>query len=143
MDEEWLEETNTAIDENPDRISHGGSAAADSTPQAGTGVGRSSMSDPWTLPDPHGESSRWMIADPALVQRLNWIMGSGYECMQCSGFLSGKGSSGHFLHSSATPARVTNHYRQQNGRVYSPYLNVAWQLRDVKPEYGGFVLCAG
>ena len=29
MDEEWLEETNTAIDENPDRISHGGSAAAD------------------------------------------------------------------------------------------------------------------
>ena len=143
MDEEWLKVANAAIDENPDRISHGGSAAGDSTPLAGSGVGRSSLGNPWTLPDPHGEPFRRMIADPALVQRLNWIMGSGYECMQCSGFLSGKGSSGHFLHSPATPARVTNHYRQQNGRVYAEYLNVAWQLRDVKPEYGGFVCVPG
>ena len=72
-----------------------------------------------------------MIANPALVQRLNWIMGSGFECMMCNGFLSGKGSSGHFLHSPATPAKIANHYRQQNGRVYAEYLNVAWQLRDV------------
>ena len=99
MDEEWLAAANEAIDKNPDRISHGGSAAGDSTPLAGTGVGRSSMGNPWTLPAPYGEPFQRMIADPALVQRLNWIMGSGFECMMCSGFLSGKGSSGHSLHS--------------------------------------------
>ena len=84
-----------------------------------------------------------MIANPALVQRLNWVMGSGFECMMCNGFLFGKGSSGHSLHSPATPAKVTNHYRQQNGRVYAEYLNVAWQLRDVTPADGGFVCVPG
>ena len=143
MDEEWLAAANEAIDKNPDRISHGGSAAGDSTPLAGTGVGRSSMGDPWGLPAPYGEPFQRMIADPALVQRLNWIMGSGFECMMCNGFLSGKGSSGHSLHSPATPAKVTNHYRQQNGRVYAEYLNVAWQLRDVTPADGGFVCVPG
>jgi len=143
MDDAWLKAANEAIDSNPDRIHTGGSAAGDSTPLAGMGVGRSSMADPWTLPAPHGEPFRRMIADPALIQRLNWIMGSGFECMQCSGFLSAKGSSGHALHSPATPARVTNHYRQQNGRVYADYINVAWQLRDVRWEDGGFVCVPG
>ena len=36
-----------------------------------------------------------------------------------------------------------NHYRQQNGRVYSEYLNVAWQLRDVTLADGGFVCVPG
>lgn len=143
MDDDWLAAANAAIDANPDRIHTGGSAAGDSAPLAGTGVGRSSMSDPWTLPAPHGEPFQRMIADPALIQRVNWIMGSGFECMQCSGFLSAKGSSGHFLHAAGTPAYVTNHYRQQNGRVYSQYLNVAWQLRDVTLADGGFVCVPG
>ena len=38
---------------------------------------------------------------------------------------------------------MTNHYRQQNGRVYAEYLNVAWQLRDVTPADGGFVCVPG
>jgi ectoine hydroxylase-related dioxygenase (phytanoyl-CoA dioxygenase family) len=143
MDEEWLAAANEAIDANPDRISTGGSAAGDSTPLAGSGVGRSSMGDPWTLPGSYGEPFRRMIADPVLIQRLNWMMGSGFECMQCSGFLSAKGSSGHSLHAAGEPARVTNHYRQQNGRIYSAYLNVAWQLRDVTLEDGGFVCVPG
>ena len=143
MDAEWLAAANQAIDANPDRIGTGGSAAGDSRPLAGQGVGRSSMGDPWTLPSPHGEPFRRMIAHPALIQRISWIMGSGYECMQCSGFLSAKGSSGHTLHAAGCPAQVTNHYRQQNGRVYAEYLNVAWQLRDVGPEDGGFVCVPG
>ena len=90
MDADWLAEANQAIDANADRISTGGSAAGDSKPLAGTGVGRSSMGDPWKLPAPYGEPFQRMIAYPALIQRLNWIMGSGFECMLCSGFLSGK-----------------------------------------------------
>ncbi|NKB72468.1 MAG: hypothetical protein GKR89_35780 [Candidatus Latescibacteria bacterium] len=143
MDEKWLAAANEAIDANPDRISHGGSAAGDSGPLAGQGTVRSSMGDPWTLPKPHGEPFRRMIAHPALIQRLNWIMGSGFECMMCNGFLSARGSSGHTLHAGVHPARVTNHYRQQNGRVYAEYLNVAWQLRDVGPGDGGFVCVPG
>ncbi len=143
MDEDWLEAANQAIDSTPDRIHTGGSAAGDSKPLAGTGVGRSGMSDPWQLPAPYGEPFQRMIAHPALVQRLNWIMGSGFECMMCSGFLSGKGSSGHFLHANGTPAKVANHYRQQNGRAYSEFVNVAWQLRDVTRADGGFVCVPG
>lgn len=143
MDAAWLKAANAAIDANPERIHTGGSAAAESTPLGSKGVPRSSMADPWTLPAPHGEPFRRMIADPVLIQRLNWLMGSGFECMQCNGFLSAKGSSGHTLHSPAAPAKVTNHYRQQNGRVYADYLNVAWQLRDVRREDGGFVCVPG
>ena len=143
MDADWLTAANRAIDANADRISTGGSAAGDSKPLAGTGVGRSSMGDPWKLPAPYGEPFQRMVAHPALIQRLNWIMGSGFECMLCSGFLSGKGSSGHSLHAAGSPAVVSNHYRQQNGRVYSEYLNVAWQLRDVTLADGGFVCVPG
>ena len=60
-----------------------------------------------------------------------------------SALVSGKGSSGHFLHANGTPARPTNHYRQQNGRVYAEYLNVTWQLRDVNRGDGGFVCVPG
>lgn len=143
MDEEWLVAANEAIDANPDRISTGGTETSDSKPLSGAGVGRSSMGDPWMLPGQYGEPFQRMIADPALIQRLNWIMGSGFECMQCSGFLSAKGSSGHPLHAAGEPALVTNHYRQQNGRVYCEYLNVAWQLRDVTLADGGFVCVPG
>ena len=143
MDADWLAAANEAIDANPDQIHTGGSAADDSGPLAGTGVGRSGMGEPWKLPAPYGEPFQRMIANPALVQRLNWIMGSGFECMMCSGFLSGKGSSGHTLHASITPAKMTNHYRQQNGRVYCEYLNAAWQLRDVTRADGGFVCVPG
>ena len=111
MDADWLAAANEAIDANADRISTGGSAAGDSKPLAGTGVGRSSMGNPWQLPAPHGEPFQRMIAHPALIQRLNWIMGSGFECMMCSGFLSGKGSSGHALHANGFPPKVGNHYR--------------------------------
>ena len=143
MDADWLAAANEAIDTNADRISTGGSAAGDSKPLAGTGVGRSSMGNPWELPAPYGEPFQRMIAPPALIQRLNWIMGSGFECMMCNGFLSGKGSSGHSLHANGFPSRVSNHYRQQNGRVYSESLNVAWQLRDVTLADGGFVCVPG
>ena len=143
MDANWLEAANEAIEANADQVSTGGSAAGDSKPLAGTGVGRSSMGEPWKLPTPHGELFQRMIAHPALIQRLNWIMGSDFECMLCSVFLSGKGSSGHSLHAAGEPAKVTNHYRQQNGRVYSEYVNVAWQLRDVTLADGGFVCVPG
>ena len=52
MDADWLAAANEAIDANADRISTGGSAAGDSKPLAGTGVGRSSMGNPWELPAP-------------------------------------------------------------------------------------------
>ena len=144
MDAGWLAAANEAVDAhanpNPGK---GGSAAGHSKRLAGTGGHRSSLGNPWKLPAPHGEPFQRMIADPALVQRLNWMMGSGYEATLCTSFLFGKGSSGHLLHAGGGPPRVGAHYRQQNGRVYAEFLNVAWQLRDVTAADGGFVCIPG
>ena len=143
MDGDWLAAANQAIEANADQITTTGSAAGDSKPLAGTGTVRTQMVEPWKLPAPYGEPFQRMIADPALMQRLNWIMGSGFECMGSRAFLSGKGSSGHFLHGGGAPATVINHFRQQNGRIYSQYVNVAWQLRDVTRADGGFICVPG
>ena len=144
MDAEWLAAVNEAVDAhaNPSP-KKGGSAAGHSRRLAGTGGHRSSLGNPWKLPAPHGEPFQRMIAHPALVQRLNWMMGSGYEAMLCTSFLFGKGSSGHLLHAGGGPPRVSAHYRQRNGRVYAESLNVAWQLRDVTAADGGFVCVPG
>jgi hypothetical protein len=104
---------------------------------------RSSMRDLWNLLAPHCEPFRRMIAHPALIQRLNWMMGSGYGVTQCNAFLSEKGGSGLFRHSGSWDPRAANHYEVRNGRAYCEWVNVVWQLRDVTPEDGGFAVVPG
>ena len=101
------------------------------------------MPDPWELPEPYCEPFRRMIAHPALIRRLNWIMGSGFEVGQCSLFAHRKGGVGHYLHSGTAAPNVGNHYRLRNGRAYCEYVNVAWQLRDVTAADGGFCCIPG
>ena len=101
------------------------------------------MRDLRNLPAPHCEPFRRMIAHPALIQRLNWMMGSGYGVTQCNAFLSEKGGSGLFMHSGSWDSRAANHYEVRNGRAYCEWVNVVWQLRDVTPEDGGFAVVPG
>ena len=142
MDPDWLAAANEAIDSNADRISHGLSGAGGKSRRL-AGRHRDSMSDPWELPEPYCEPFRRMIAHPALIRRLNWIMGSGFECRQCSLFAHRKGGVGHYLHSGTAAPNVGNHYRLRNGRAYCEYVNVAWQLRDVTAADGGFCCIPG
>ena len=141
MDDDWLAAANEAVDACADQIHVGGSAAKGSPVLAGTGV--PSLSNLFELPKPHCDPFRKMIAHPAVIQRLNWMMGSGFRCRSWRAICSPKGTSGHGLHSFADPARPVNTYVLQNGRTYCDSINVAWQLRDVCEADGGFVCIPG
>lgn len=141
MDDAWLVAANEAIDACADQIVVGGSAAKGSKVLAGTGV--PSLRDLFELPKPYCDPFREMIAHPAVVHRLNWMMGSGFLCRNARAICSVKGTSGHGLHSFAEPARPKNTYVLQNGRAYCDSINVAWQLRDVCEADGGFVCIPG
>ena len=142
MDEEWLAAANEAVDLHADRINAGPSGAGGKSRRLAGSHG-ASMSNPWELPEPYCEPFRRMIAHPALIRRLNWIMGSGFECRQCSLFAHRKGGVGHYLHSGTAAPKAGNHYRLRNGRAYCEHLNVAWQLRDVTAADGGFCCIPG
>ena len=142
MDAAWVAAANAAIDANPDRIDTvESSGQKDSTRLWGTH--RSWLRNAWSLPPPHGEPFRRMIANPKLIKRLNWMMGSGYEATKCEVLCSGPGGAGHALHAGGTTQSETNHYTFRNGRCYSEYINVAWQLRDVRAADGGFCCIPG
>ena len=143
MDEAWLRAANAAIDAFPELISKEPTSSYGDSKSLKSEGHRSSMRDLWNLPAPHCEPFRRMIAHPALIQRLNWMMGSGYGVTQCNAFLSEKGGSGLFMHSGSWDPRAANHYEVRNGRAYCEWVNVVWQLRDVTPEDGGFAVVPG
>lgn len=141
MDAAWLDAANEAIDQCADRIGTGGDAGGDSRRLTGTGL--SSLGGLFELPKPYCEPFRKMIAHPAVVQRMNWMIGSGFKFGSARAICYVQGSSGHFLHGGAEPAKPTNNYALQNGRTACQTLNAAWQLRDVSEEDGGFVCVPG
>ena len=135
MDVDWLAAANEAIDFCEDRIEVGGDAAKGSQVLAGTGV--PSLRNLFELPEPHCQPFRRMLAHPAVVHRLNWMMGSGFVFRNARAICSVKGTSGHGLHSGSGNFRPAGSYVLQNGRTYAETINVAWQLRDVTVEDGG------
>ncbi len=141
MDEAWLEEANAAIDKFEDRIVVGEELARGSTSLAGTG--RPLLGGLLELPDPYNKPFRRMIANPAVEHRLNWIGTSGGRCGGPTAFCSVLGGSGHSLHSNNEPLYPPMGYVFQNGRSYDQAITVAFQLRDVEPDLGGFACVPG
>ena len=141
MDEEWLEEANAAIDKFEDRIVVGEELARGSQSLAGTG--RPLLGGLLELPDPYNKPFRRMIANPAVEHRLNWIGASGGRCGGPTAFCSVLGGSGHSLHSNNEPLYPPMGYVFQNGRSYDQAITVAFQLRDVEPDLGGFACVPG
>jgi ectoine hydroxylase-related dioxygenase (phytanoyl-CoA dioxygenase family) len=142
MDEAWLAAANAAIEACPqDGLSMGGDSARGSRRLAGTAT--ASVNGLFELPQPHCQPFRAMIAHPAVVQRLNWMMGSGFFFGSARAMNYAQGSAGLFLHGGSEPARSRNHYALQNGRTYCESVNVAWQLGDVNEADGGFVCIPG
>ena len=142
MDAAWLAAANEAIDANADWID---TISTEGEPDCVRlrGTHRSKLEDAWSLPQPHGEPFRRMIAHPEIIKRLNWMMGSGYEVTKCEVLCSKRGGAGVHLHASGVTPSETNHYTFRNGRCYSEYINVAWQLRDVTAADGGFCCIPG
>ena len=154
MDDDWIDAAVAGIDASLDRMVYrgvGDNLDGDVTladiPGAPTisGTGRPDLKDLFQLPAPHNAPFLKMLAHPAIIQRLNWIIGAGYRVTQNTALCHVKGSSGQMLHSgNANPTCIGKHYEMVNGRVHTRSgINVAWQLTDVGPDDGGFVVVPG
>ncbi len=141
MDESWVTAANEAIDRFSDRLEYENDATRGSKRLAGTPL--PSLHGLFDLPHPYCDPFREMIAHPAVIQRLNWMMGSGYYLRRARGIHYDRGTSGLFLHSTPEPATPRNRYALQNGRCYSEQVNATWQLCDVKAGDGGYVCIPG
>ncbi|MXZ00428.1 phytanoyl-CoA dioxygenase family protein, partial [Candidatus Poribacteria bacterium] len=141
MDEQWLAEANEAVDKFQDRIVVGSELAGGSVSQAGTG--RPLLPGLLDLPDPYNAPFRRMIAHPTVVQRLNWMGGSGYRMGGATVFCAVEGTSGHSLHDGNEPMSPSRGYDFKNGRSYAETVTITWQLRDVEPGLGGFACVPG
>ena len=141
MDGAWLEKANEAVDKFQDQVVVGAELARGSKSQAGTG--RPLLSGLLDLPDPYNEPFRKMIAHPAVVQRLNWMKGSGYRTGGATVFCAVEGTSGHALHDGNEPMSPSRGYVYKNGRSYAETVTITWQLRDVEPGLGGFAAVPG
>ncbi len=153
MDDDWIDAAVAGIDANLDRMVYRGVGERDGDvtladiPGAPTisGTGRPDLKDLFQLPAPHNAPFLKMLAHPAVIQRLNWMIGAGYRVTQNTALCHVKGSSGQMLHSgNANPTCIGKHYEMVNGRVHTKSgINVAWQLSDVGPDDGGFVVVPG
>ena len=141
MDEEWLGLANEAVDRFQDRVQVGSELSGGSKSQAGTG--RPLLSGLVDLPDPYNEPFRRMIAHPAIVQRLNWMGGSGFRTGGGTVFCAVEGTSGHSLHDGNEPMSPSRGYSFKNGRSFCETVTITWQLRDVEPGLGGFACVPG
>jgi ectoine hydroxylase-related dioxygenase (phytanoyl-CoA dioxygenase family) len=141
MEAEWLQAARVALDANCDRYSQGGSPSKASRRLKGTPL--TSLHGLFELPSPHCDPFRRMIADPAIILRLNWMMGGGFRVGPVRAMIYEPGSSGLRLHGGSEPANSRNNYRLQNGRAWCHSVNVAWQLGDVDDGDGGFVCVPG
>jgi hypothetical protein len=123
MDAVWLAAANAAIEANTERIHQGSAPHKGSRRLKGTPL--ASLTGLFELPQPHCEPFRAMIAHPTIVQRLNWMMGSGFRLGPVRAMCYAPGSSGLFLHGGGEPANSRNHYALQNGRTQCESVNVA------------------
>jgi hypothetical protein len=154
MDEDWIDAATAGIDANLDCMVYrgvgdklDGDVTLADIPGAPTisGTGRPDLRGLFELPAPHNAPFLRMLAHPAIVQRLNWMIGAGYRVTQNTALCHVKGSSGQMLHAgNANPTDIGKHYEMVNGRAHTRSgINVAWQLTDVGPDDGGFVIVPG
>lgn len=141
MSRDDIELANEAIDRFSDRIVVGDELSRGSKSLAGTG--RPLLGALMELPKPYCEPFRRMVGHPAITHRLTWMGGSGFRCGGPTAFLSAKGSTGHALHDSNEPLNPSRSYVFKNGRSYCEAVTVAWQLRDVNEDDGGFACVPG
>ena len=163
MDEAWLAAANRAIDaalEAQDSLPAGHPTAIedvpeqalrendwkwpeDTSPRLYGSINRPRIGGLYQLPEPHCEPFRRMIAHPAVVQRLNWLLGYGFrestEPMCC---VYPTGTTGGSLHGQSPGG-----YTLFNGRPLSDQVNVAWALHDEVAGFGddsgGFICVPG
>ena len=93
----------------------------------------------FTLPKPHCEPFRRLLAHPAVVSRLNIMCGRGFRFDHGPHYIGGvRGTAGLTMHGTGEPHRGYVAYHQQNGNSYCAGVTVSWSLSDAGPGDGGF-----
>ena len=104
---------------------------------------------PLQLPQPHREPFRRMLAHPAVLSRLEWMLGRGYRLWNPpTARETPIGGTGQQLHGGlgwsqrGVPADFHS-YHFAHGRSNCESVNVAWQLCDQGAGDGGFCVLPG
>lgn len=156
MTPDWVAEANAALDANMDKLA---GAHPDWTDKGDAwsprlrGKGHSGIGDLFTLPSPHCDVfRRGMIAHPAVVRCLNWMIGLRWCCdprnqPAASHWETGTAGiglhSGHSIETGVAQRRPEVDYRLENQRCFCESVNVSWQISPCRPEDGGFVCIKG
>ena len=100
---------------------------------------------PMGLPQPHCLPFRRMVAHPTVLERLEWIFGTGYVHYGPAGVRQTDiGNGGQRIHAGLMDRDCDYHYiKIINGRSYCASLNVSWQLADHCPHGGGLHVVPG
>ncbi len=97
-----------------------------------------------TLPAPHCEPFRKMIAHPEIVSRLNVMCGKGFRLDHGPQFIGGiNGTKGGSLHGAGEPHREAVAYHHQSGNAYVGGVTVTFQLGESPTGSGGFACVPG
>ena len=147
MDSSWLAEANAAIDASINRIDYEGAyqhQVTGSPKMRGSGRPSLSITD---LPAERRRPFQRMLAHPALVHRLNWMLGGHFRAEGLGSVIATqRGGGGQILHGNGAPIYPNINwwpYLYRNGRCHTGQVNVAWQLHDVTKDEGGFVVVPG
>lgn len=147
MDKKWLQEANDVVNANIHKIDYKAAEAfkvSGSDKMAGTGRPGLPIAE---LDDEARRPFQKMLAHPALVHRLNWMLGGHFRAEGLGSVITTKkGGGGQILHGNGDPIYPNINwwpYLYQNGRCYTGQVNVAWQLHDVTEKEGGFVVVPG
>ena len=135
MDDAWLAEARAAIDDNLDQvflcgIGHDGDGtlAVAEGPLAGTG--RPDMKGLFELPNGGAAPFLRMLDHPAVIHRLNWILGAGYLCEQNTAICSVFGSSGQRRKCSRSLLRLLRS-QEAAAQCTRAELPTAWRTRTL------------
>ena len=107
------------------------------------------MYNPLSLPEPHADPFRRMLAHPAVMSRLDWMLGRHFRLWgPPTARETPVGGIGQLLHGGlgwsqrGIPADFHS-YHFANGQCHAEAVNVAWQLCDQRESDGGFVILPG
>ena len=141
-----IDRANQAIDHARQWVkTHGqGGGTGTSSFLQGTGARWYQGDNLLTLPRPHCEPFRALLAHPVVVERLNWMCGSGFRLDHGPQFNNAvKGTEGLTQHGAGEPHRPYVAYHHQNGHGYCGGVTVTWNLTDCPAGGGGFACVPG
>lgn len=135
---------NYVIDAGIVHQSEANHGAADSAFLRGAGPRWAHGTNLLTLPKPHCEPIRNLLAHPVIVQYLKVMCGAGFRLDHGPQFNNAvKGTAGLTLHGAGEPHRDFVAYHHQNGEMYCGGVTVTWNLTDCPEGKGGFACVPG